>query len=470
DEYWPLLRIAPQERKPLLGFDLASEAQRRAALLQSQSGGLAASARSISLRADGEHVPAVFLYLPTVDPRGAVVAPLKIQALLGGHGMSRELLAGGHDLQLTNAGGETLAEMPAGPTRIRNADPHLAQEFTLKIGSDVWHLTVATSKMALPYLSAPLWWLGQALPQLLCVLIGLFLALIANNDRRIFQLERYYAGYVEGLRKSAVPQTQAALFDAEIEGAWNERAFEPRFEPIVDIRSGEIRGAEALLRWPGAPEGLTTGDIIEWAERKNLIGDLDRGILSATLRAVASWPLARLPNFAISVNVSASEMQNPQWAGHVLQELARYRVPGRNLCFEITEGVLIRSDSVVLDQLALLREAGVRIALDDFGTGYSSIAYLRQLPVDRIKLDRAFVSDLAADDKARRIVASILALGRTLEIDLVAEAVEDSRTVKVLRELGCQLAQGWFFSHTIGAQAMRDLLNTQLNGQRTRRA
>ena len=132
--------------------------------------------------------------------------------------------------------------------------------------------------------------------------------------------------------------------------------------------------------------------------------------------------------------------------------------------------MLIRSDSVVLDQLALLRAAGVRIALDDFGTGYSSIAYLRQLPVDRIKLDRAFVSDLAADDKARRIVASILALGRTLEIDLVAEAVEDSRTVKVLRELGCQLAQGWFFSHTIGAQAMRDLLNTQLNGQRTRRA
>ncbi len=465
EEYWPLLRIVPDTRKALLGFDLASEPRRRDALLQSQDGSVTASARALSARADGEHVPAVFLYLATARPRGVVVAPLKIDALLS-EGQGSQLLGQGHRLLLSNAGGEVLADLQKTPTQA--ADPNFGQKYALKIGDDSWYLTITTAKVALPYLSAPLWWLGQTLPQLFCVLVGLFLALTASSDRKIFQLERYYAGYVEGLGKAAHAGAEPARFDSAIEQAWNERAFEPWFEPIVDIRDGEIRGAEALLRWPGAPEGLTTEDIIEWAERKNLIGDLDRVILSATLHAIADWPLSRLPSFAISVNMSPSEMQNPHWSERVLQELARYRIAGRHLCVEITEGVLIRSDSTVLDQLAALRAAGVRIALDDFGTGYSSIAYLRQLPVDRVKLDRAFVSDLASDDKARRIVASILALGHTLDVDLVAEAVEDSHTVRVLRELGCKLAQGWYFSGTISAPAMRDLLGNQLSASRAR--
>ena len=467
DEYWPLLRIVPDTRKALLGFDLASEPRRRDALLQSQDGSVAASARAVSARADGEHVPAVFLYLATARPRGAVVAPLKIDALLS-EGRGRQLLDQGHHLLLSNAGGEVLADLQKTSQPTRAADPSFGQKYALKVGDDSWYLTITTAKTALPYLSAPLWWLGQTLPQLFCVLVGLFLALTASNDRKIFQLERYYAGYVEGLGKAAHTPAPAARFDGAIEQAWNERAFEPWFEPIVDIRSGEIRGAEALLRWPGAPDGLRTEDIIEWAERKNLIGDIDRVILSATLRAIADWPLARLPMFAISVNMSPSEMQNPHWSERVLHELARHRIAGRHLCVEITEGVLIRSDSTILEQLAMLRAAGVRIALDDFGTGYSSIAYLRQLPVDRVKLDRAFVSDLVSDEKARRIVASILALGHTLDVDLVAEAVEDSHTVRVLRELGCQLAQGWYFSGTISAPAMRDLLDSQLSARRAR--
>lgn len=466
DGYWPLLRIVPDPRKALLGFDLASEPTRRDALLQAQAGKLTASARALSARADGEHVPAVFLYLATARPRGVVVALLKVETLLS-QGAGRQLLAQGHSLSLSNAGG-VLAELQMEAQPPRAADPNFDQSYALKIGEESWYLNIITTKTALPYLSAPLWWLGQTLPQLFCVLVGLFLALAASNDRKIFQLERYYAGYVEGLGKSPPPHGPAAHFDNAIEQAWNERAFEPWFEPIVDIRTGEIRGAEALLRWPGAPEGLTTCDVIEWAERKNLIGDLDRVILSATLRAIADWPLARLPSFAISVNMSPSEMQNPHWSERVLHELARHRIAGRHLCVEITEGVLIRADSAVLDQLAMLRAAGVRIALDDFGTGYSSIAYLRQLPVDRVKLDRAFVSDLASDDRARRIVASMLALGHTLDVDLVAEAVEDSHTVRVLRDLGCQLAQGWYFSGTISAPAMRDLLGNQLSARRAR--
>jgi EAL domain-containing protein (putative c-di-GMP-specific phosphodiesterase class I) len=460
DEYWPLLRMAPAARKAMLGFDLASEPSWRQALSGLQNGGAVAQVHAISARIGAEKASDVILYLATADPRGVVIAPLKVDALLQ-NSLGRQLFEQGHGVSLSGADGAVLAQRQMDPGKDA-ADPDLAQTYALKLGADSWRLTVRRAKASQLYLSAPLWWFGQALPLLVCVLVGLLLALTASSDRRIFQLERYYAGYVEGLGKGMQAQRIASRHDASIEEAWKERVFEPRFESIVDIRSGEIRGAEALLRWPGAPEGLTTSDIVEWAERKNLIGDVDRNILSSTLHAVAAWPLARLPAFVVSVNVSASELQNPRWAEWVLHELEHHRVAGRNLCVEITEGVLIRADSVVFDQLAALRSAGVRIALDDFGTGYSSIAYLRQLPVDRIKLDRAFVSDLADDDKARRIVASVLALGRTLDIDLVAEGVEDERTAQVLRDLGCTLAQGWYFSPAIGAQAMRDVLGARL--------
>jgi EAL domain-containing protein (putative c-di-GMP-specific phosphodiesterase class I) len=470
DEYWPLLRMAPDARKAILGFDLASEPNRRKAMLAAQQGGVTVSSRAMSAHADNDgHVPAVFLYLATANPRGVVVAPLKIDSLLGEEELGRQLLAQGHGLVLSNAAGEVLASMEQRAGTLGGADPGQAQQFELKVGAQSWRLEVTTAKVALPYLTAPLWWFGQTLPQLLCALVGLFFAMLASSDRQLFQLERHYAGYVEShVRKAAPRALSAARFDAAIEAAWEARAFEPQFEPIVDIGSGDIRGIEALLRWRGAPDGVDTSAIIDWAERRNLIAELDHDMLVATLRAAADWPLARLPGFTVSVNVSASDMQHPHWAERILRELARQRVGGRNLCVEITEGVLLRSDDDLLGQLAALRAAGVRIALDDFGTGYSSIAYLHQLPVDRIKLDSTFVSNLADDDKARRIVASIVTLGHTLDIDLVAEAVEDARTVRVLQTLGCRLAQGRYYSAAVDGRVMRDLLSRQIGIQRAR--
>ncbi|WP_347261547.1 EAL domain-containing protein [Rudaea sp.] len=467
EEYWPLLRVAPAARQALLGLDLGSEAGRRNALDAAQRGGLTASSRPRAAQA-GATAPVISLYLATEDPRGAVVASLDIDALLGEPQSGRQLLAQGHGLVLSNADGGVLAQIEPQPGALSRADPRLAQQFELKAGADTWHLGVTTAKAGLPYLSAPLWWFGQTLPQVLCVLVGLFMAMVAGSDRQIFQLERYYAGYVEDHHREVPRRVLTSHADAAIESAWNARAFEPQFEPIVDMRSGEIRGVEALLRWPDAPDGVVTSDVIDWAERHNLIGQLDHEMLAAALRAAADWPIARLPGFTISVNVSATDMHDPHWAGQLLRELARHRIPGRNLCVEITEGVLIRADDSVLSQLDALRTAGVRIALDDFGTGYSSIAYLRQLSVDRIKLDRVFVSDLTRDEKARRIVASILALGHTLGVDLVAEAVEDQDTARVLEALGCRLAQGRFYSDTLEAQAMRDLLVHQVKAQRVR--
>jgi EAL domain-containing protein (putative c-di-GMP-specific phosphodiesterase class I) len=213
-------------------------------------------------------------------------------------------------------------------------------------------------------------------------------------------------------------------------------------------------GVEALLRWPQAPSGLITPDIIEWAERKGLIAELDTLMLCKALEDLSTWSLARNTPFTLAVNVSATGMQQGQWAQRVIDVLDHTKLPGKRLCLEITEGVLLKSDSVVLSQLTRLRAIGVKVALDDFGTGYSSIGYLRQLPVDRIKLDRMFISGLVTDLKAKEIVRSVVRLASSLEIEVVAEGVEDAVTAETLLQLGCPLAQGWLFSKAVPGEAV----------------
>jgi EAL domain-containing protein (putative c-di-GMP-specific phosphodiesterase class I) len=455
-DYWPLIQIAPEARANLLGFDVASEPAGHQALLEAQDDQLSVSVRSASEPAVAEAIPTVFLYLGTAKPeRGAVIAPLKIDALLTGSNIAQDLLALHHGLTLTDARGSVVASIGGQRDAQAEKNSSFNRSLGLRVGEDSWGLHISTARIALPYLSAPLWWFGQLLPQLLCIAVGLLLAMATSNEKKILRLERQYVGYLEN-READHPRTQEKPFDVQIEQAWQDKAFVSRFEPIVDLRSGQIRGVEALLRWDGAPEGVTTADIIEWAERKNLIGELGKKSLGASLEAFAAWPMPRLLPFTISVNISATELQNPFCAERILQALNRAKIPGRRLCVEITEGILIRSDRrLITHQLGMLRAAGVRIALDDFGAGYSSMGYLRQLPVDRIKLDSLFVAGLTTDIKARQIVASIVALGSTLGIDLVAEGVEDAATADVLSRLGCTLAQGWLFSKAVNAQVIR---------------
>jgi EAL domain-containing protein (putative c-di-GMP-specific phosphodiesterase class I) len=455
-EYWPFIQIAPQSSQNLLGFDLASEPAGHQALVEAQDDQLSVSVSAMSGSTRSAVVPTVFLYLGTAKPeRGAVVAPLKIDALLTGSNIARDLLALHHGLTLTDAHGNVVATAGDRPDAQPEKNPSFNRSLGLRVGEDSWGLQVSTARIALPYLSAPLWWFGQLMPQLLCIAVGLLLAMATSNEKKILRLERQYVGYLEN-KEADHPRSREKPFDVQIEQAWRDKAFVSRFEPIVDLRSGQIRGVEALLRWDGAPEGVATADIIDWAERKNLIGELGKKALGASLEAFAAWPVPRLLPFSISVNISATELQNPFCAERILQALNRAKIPGKRLCVEITEGILIRSDRrLITHQLGMLRAAGVRIALDDFGAGYSSMGYLRQLPVDRIKLDSLFVAGLTSDIKARQIVASIVALGSTLGIDLVAEGVEDAATAEVLLRLGCTQAQGWLFSKAVNAQVIR---------------
>ncbi|MEV4703948.1 bifunctional diguanylate cyclase/phosphodiesterase [Actinoplanes sp. NPDC049316] len=226
--------------------------------------------------------------------------------------------------------------------------------------------------------------------------------------------------------------------------------FEVHYQPIVDLATGEVAAAEALLRWT-RPDGtrIPPGHFIPLAEQGGAItaiGDWVLRQVCTDLRRL--WPEHQVP---VTVNVSAHQLRDPLFAGHLLERLESCGVPGQALIVEITETVLVTSvtdAATVTGHLQKLREHGVRIAIDDFGTGYSSLAYLRELPVDILKMDGSFTAQQIDNGGAREIafIRAIVELSRSLGLVTIAEAVETATQAERLRALDCTLAQGYHFA------------------------
>nr|BFE69254.1 hypothetical protein GCM10020092_025550 [Actinoplanes digitatis] len=222
------------------------------------------------------------------------------------------------------------------------------------------------------------------------------------------------------------------------------------YQPIVDLNTGGIIAAEALLRWT-RPDGtpVSPAQFIPLAEQSGEITIIGDWVLDQVCADLASlWSAHRVP---VTVNVSAHQLRDAGFADRVLNRLRSADLPGQSLIVEITETVLITTvtDAAnTIAQLQQLRDHGVRIAIDDFGTGYSSLAYLRELPVDILKMDGSFTSHQIEDGSPREIafVRTIVALGRSLNLVTLAEAVETPGQAERLRRIGCHLAQGYHFA------------------------
>jgi predicted signal transduction protein with EAL and GGDEF domain len=215
------------------------------------------------------------------------------------------------------------------------------------------------------------------------------------------------------------------------------------FQPKVGCESGALAGVEALARWMHPRLGeVPPLRFVALAEETGLIGSLTRWALDAALRQSRLWLDAglRLP---IAVNLSALDAQDPSLPATVSDLLQRWRVPASLLEVEITESALLGQPDIARDVLLRLEAMGVLAALDDFGTGYSSLGYLKQFPVRELKIDRSFIADMAVASRDRTIVHSTIALGHSLGLVVVAEGVEDLPTLQLLRELGCDLIQGY---------------------------
>ncbi|MBZ9795850.1 putative bifunctional diguanylate cyclase/phosphodiesterase [Mesorhizobium sp. ES1-4] len=282
--------------------------------------------------------------------------------------------------------------------------------------------------------------------------------LLKNADTALYRAKgegrNLYRFFEPGM--DAVVQARRAL-EVDLETALARQEFDLDFQPIMNIASGEIIGAEALMRWHSPARGrVAPDDFIAVAEATGLIVPLGEWALRKACAAAASWP----PGLRIAVNVSAVQLKNSGFARGVISALAFSGVPAKQLELEITETVLMDESKAVLKTLRQLRELGIRIALDDFGTGYSSLGYLRRFPVDKIKIDRSFIRDMGNRDTAA-IVRSIIGLGNELGIVVTAEGVETERQLDMLRDNGCVEAQGYLVGLPSKAADIQRLLKSR---------
>ncbi len=235
------------------------------------------------------------------------------------------------------------------------------------------------------------------------------------------------------------------------------------YQPKVDSRTSLVSGVEALVRWQHPTRGLLYPDaFLKLAEDTGLMRDLTTEVLEQSLDQVRSWrDSGRL--LSVAVNLSASSLVDLELPDRVRLLLVNRGLPAAALELEITEDFLMGDRERAREILTQLRGLGIRVAVDDFGTGYSSLAYLRELPIDELKLDRSFVSPMADDPKAAAIVTSTIGLAHSLGMTLVAEGVEDEATAGHLAESGCDESQGFFFSRPVPAGALEEWLD--LRGQ-----
>jgi EAL domain-containing protein (putative c-di-GMP-specific phosphodiesterase class I) len=224
------------------------------------------------------------------------------------------------------------------------------------------------------------------------------------------------------------------------------------YQPTVDLRTGEIVGFEALVRWHHPARGMVSPlDFIGIAEATGLIVPLGRWVLTEACRQAVAWGAGSTRRLKMAVNVSVRQFEHGDLSEMVAEVLAETGMPVDQLCLEMTESVLLTDTDENLTQLQRLKALGVTLAMDDFGTGYSSLAYLGRFPMDVLKIDRSFVDRLGGDHEDEALVRTIVRLGRSLGMSTVAEGIEDDGQLRILRDLGCDLAQGFYLSRPLPA-------------------
>ena len=250
----------------------------------------------------------------------------------------------------------------------------------------------------------------------------------------------------------------AAEMHRGLQRAFERSEFRLFYQPKYAAGSREIVGVEALVRWIDPDKGMRLpGDFITVAERTGLIVALGDWVLNEACRQIREWE-QRGWVIPVSVNVSALQMRGQEITSKVLDTLDKHQIGAESLTLEITESVAIADPGQAMQVFNTLRHCGVSISIDDFGTGYSSLAYLRNFPAAEIKIDRAFVRDIAKDRQALELVRAIVTMGHALGMLVVAEGVEDETTTELLEDLHCDVLQGYHLGKPMNAEDLNELL------------
>ncbi|WP_043510731.1 MULTISPECIES: bifunctional diguanylate cyclase/phosphodiesterase [unclassified Actinoplanes] len=286
--------------------------------------------------------------------------------------------------------------------------------------------------------------------------------LLVRADLAMFEAKKLgkdqYAIFEPAMRESFQKHLQ---MEADLRRAVLRHEFELRFQPIVRLRTEEISGLEALVRWQHPDRGMIPPlEFIPLAEETGLIVPIGEWVLREACRQAARWNTQRSGQapLTVSVNLSAVQLERADLPQLVAAALADSGLPAKCLIIELTESLLVDHRPETLRRLEEIKELGVRLAIDDFGTGYSSLAYLRKFPVDIIKIDKSFVDDIGDMPAAAALTLGIIQLGQALQLSTVAEGIEHVGQLSELAGGNCELGQGYYFAEPLTAAAMDDLL------------
>lgn len=262
--------------------------------------------------------------------------------------------------------------------------------------------------------------------------------------------------YTPGLHADT---SERLALENSLRGALEREEFVVHYQPQVDVKTGRIVGAEALVRWQHQERGLVyPSEFISLAEGTGLILSIGEWVLRTACAQNKAWKDAGLPSVSVSVNISAHQFRQRNMVETLGQVLRETGLEHHLLELEIAEGTIMKDVETAFDRLGRLKELGVRIAIDNLGTGYSSLSYLGKLPVDSLKIDQSFIGEVTTDPNDGAIVTAIIAMAKGMNLKVVAEGVETKEQLAFLRQRQCDEAQGYLFGKSVTAEEFEKML------------
>ena len=283
--------------------------------------------------------------------------------------------------------------------------------------------------------------------------------LLQRADNAMREAHSSAAGFRLYCREADAAAARKLDIENMLYKAFDQNKFRLAYQPITDVSSGRVIGAEALLRWPQA-DGSFIGpsEFVPIAEDCGLMIQLGAWVLDESCRQLQVWQHQGLPPLRMSVNVSRCQLMAGGFVDAVQRVLKKYDLDPARLDLELSErGVLVGLDEAI-GQLQMLKRLNVQISIDDFGTGEAAIAYLKELPIDVLKIDRSYINGLNSAGKETAITSAMVALGQSLDLTVIAEGVETPEQLAILRALGCDEYQGFYQSPAISSEAFADFV------------
>ncbi|MBC8211436.1 MAG: EAL domain-containing protein [Gammaproteobacteria bacterium] len=250
----------------------------------------------------------------------------------------------------------------------------------------------------------------------------------------------------------------------DLREAITESQFELHYQPVIDVASGSIIKAEALIRWRHPRDGLISPlQFIPVAEETNLITEIGDWVFQEATRQAQRWQQSYHPHFMISINVSPVQFKSKELTKDWLIHLAQINLSGESVVIEITEGILMENDPGINNQLLQFRDAGIQVAIDDFGTGYSALSYLKKFDIDFLKIDKSFVDGIVHNPSDFALVEAIIVMSHKLGLKVIAEGIETEQQFSLLSSIDCDFCQGYYFSRPLPQDEFDRLLSRQLS-------